>query len=389
MEMILGKMGEVVLKGGNRPQFISRMLRVIRARLKPLGRFNIYEMQSTVYVEPQDEDIDCDEAFEIVKRVFGLVAVVRAYDCEKELKAIQRAACEKLAPALERARTFKVETKRSDKRFPLGSPEISREVGAAVLEAFPHLKVDVHSPDTTVYVEVRDRAAYVHTDPTPGAGGLPQGSAGRAAVLLSGGIDSPVAAWMMARRGLELEAVHFFSYPYTSERAKQKVLDLAKILVKHTGYMTVHVVPFTEIQERIRDRCPEEYFTILMRRSMMRIADRVAELHGCSALITGESLGQVASQTVKALGATGSVVSRPVFRPLIGMDKEEIVRVSRRIGAFETSILPYEDCCTVFTPKHPKTRPQLEAVEAVEAPAELAELEDAAVANIESIKIPR
>ncbi len=389
MEMILAKMGEVVLKGGNRRQFESKMLRVIRARLRPLGRFNVYAIQSTVYVEPEEETCDCAAAFDTVSKVFGIVSLSRAYACEKDIDAICRAACERLAPELSAAKTFKVESKRSDKRFPLKSPEISSLVGAAVLEAFPHLRVDVYEPDRTVYVEVRDLSAYVHTDPVPGAGGLPQGTAGRAAVLLSGGIDSPVAAWMMARRGLELEAVHFFSYPYTSERAKQKVLDLAKILVRHTGYMTVHVVPFTAIQEKIRDCCPEEYFTLVMRRSMMRIAEAIAKKNACSAIITGESLGQVASQTTLAMGVTEAVTDMPVFRPLIGMDKEEIVKVSRRIGTYDTSILPYEDCCTVFTPKHPRTRPKLELVEEAEAPAELAELERIAVENVEEIRISR
>ena len=389
MEMILAKMGEVVLKGGNRRQFESKMMRALRARLRPLGKFNVYSMQSTVYVEPEEEGIDCGEAFEIAKKVFGIVSLSRAFACEKDIDAICAAACEKLAPELTQAKTFKVESKRSDKRFPMKSPEICRVVGGAILEKFPHLKVDVYNPDRIVYVEVRDLSAYVHTDPVPGAGGLPQATAGRAAVLLSGGIDSPVAAWMMARRGLELEAVHFFSYPYTSERAKQKVLDLAKILVSHTGYMTVHVVPFTAIQERIRDCCPEEYFTIIMRRSMMRISDALAEKLGCPALITGESLGQVASQTTLAMSATEAVTKRPVFRPLIGMDKEEIVQISRRIGTFDTSILPYEDCCTVFTPKHPRTRPKLELVEEAEAPAELAELEKWAVENVEEIRISR
>ena len=386
MEMILGKMGEVVLKGQNRRAFESRLLRSLRYRLRPYGAFNVYAMQSTVYVEPVGEEADAETAFEVVRRIFGLVAVSRAYPCEKDLRAISAEAVLRLGPALRKAATFKVETKRSDKAFPYTSPEISREVGGDILEAIPTLKVDVNHPEVTVYVEIRDRAAYVHTDPTPGAGGLPQGTGGRAMALLSGGIDSPVAAYLMAKRGLELEAVHFFSYPYTSERAKDKVLTLAKIVAGHIGYFPVHVVPFTAVQERIRDTVPEEYFTLIMRRSMMRIASAVAEKNECEALITGESLGQVASQTMAALAVTEDAAGLPVFRPCIGMDKEEIVTVSRKIGAFETSILPYEDCCTVFTPRHPRTRPKLSEVLEVERAADLAALEAEAVAATERIR---
>ena len=386
MEIILGKMGEVVLKGQNRRQFENRLLSTLRHRLRRYGAFNVYAMQSTVYVEPVSEDADGEMAFEITRRLFGLAAVSRAYSCAKNVDDIFRTAIDRLSPSLGAAASFKVETRRSDKAFPMTSPEISREVGGRIAEAFPALRVDVKTPAVTVYVEVRDRAAYVHTDPTPGAGGLPQGTAGRAAIMLSGGIDSPVAAYMMAKRGLELEGIHFFSYPYTSERAKDKVLRLASILAGHTGYLPVHVVPFTAVQERIRDRCPEEYFTIIMRRSMMRIACAVAERNECRALVTGESLGQVASQTLAALAVTEEAASMPVFRPCIGLDKEEIVTISRRIGAFETSILPYEDCCTVFTPRHPRTKPRLADVLEVEKAAELEELEAEAIAAVERVK---
>ncbi len=386
MEIILGKMGEVVLKGQNRRQFENRLLSTLRHRLRRYGAFNVYAMQSTVYVEPVSEDADGEMAFEITRRLFGLAAVSRAYSCAKNVDDISRTAIDRLSPSLGAAASFKVETRRSDKAFPMTSPEISREVGGRIAEAFPALRVDVKTPAVTVYVEVRDRAAYVHTDPTPGAGGLPQGTAGRAAIMLSGGIDSPVAAYMMAKRGLELEGIHFFSYPYTSERAKDKVLRLASILAGHTGYLPVHVVPFTAVQERIRDRCPEEYFTIIMRRSMMRIACAVAERNECRALVTGESLGQVASQTLAALAVTEEAASMPVFRPCIGLDKEEIVTISRRIGAFETSILPYEDCCTVFTPRHPRTKPRLADVLEVEKAAELEELEAEAIAAVERVK---
>jgi len=387
MEVILGKMGEVVLKGLNRRNFESRMLRSLRYRLLKAGNFKVYAIQSTVYVEPLDEDADTTLAFELTKRLFGLVSVSLSYSCEKDIVKITEAAKKKLGVELSRAKTFKVESKRSDKNFPMSSIEISQTVGGDLHDAFPHLTVDLHNPEVTVYVEVRDFAAFVHTNPSKGAGGLPPGTSGRAAILLSGGLDSPVAAYMMAKRGLELEGIHFYSYPYTSERAKQKVLTLAEILTTHVGYMTVHIVPFTQIQEKIHDECPEEYFTLIMRRSMMRISDAIAKKNECDALITGESLGQVASQTIKALGVTGDVATLPVFRPLIGMDKEEIVRISRKIDTYETSILPYEDCCTVFTPKHPRTNPRLSEVEKIEQAANLEPFEAVAIENVEAIQI--
>ncbi|MDR1117067.1 MAG: tRNA 4-thiouridine(8) synthase ThiI [Oscillospiraceae bacterium] len=387
MEILLGKMGEVVLKGLNRRQFENRMLKNIRYRLNRIGRFKVYAVQSAVYAEPESGDADMDAAFAAMQKVFGLVLVSRAYRCEKDITDIIETVKRELAADLKRAKTFKVEAKRSDKSFYMKSPEISAEVGGALHDAFDGIAVDLKNPEVTVFVEIRDYAAFVHTDPVAGAGGLPGGTAGRAALLLSGGIDSPVAAYMMAKRGLELEAVHFFSYPYTSERAKQKVLKLAKKLVEYCGYMTVHVVPFTRIQERIQRDYPEEYFTLIMRRSMMRISEAVARLNECTALITGESLGQVASQTVEAMAVTEAVTAMPVFRPVVGMDKEEIVKIARRIDTFETSILPYEDCCTVFTPKHPKTKPRLSAILELEEKAPLDELEKEAVDKVERIQI--
>ena len=284
-------------------------------------------------------------------------------------------------------KSFKVESKRSDKRFPLNSIQISQDIGGRIAEEFPQVAVDVHNPSYVVNVEVRETAAYVHGPSVPGAGGLPTGTGGRAAVLLSGGIDSPVAGYMIAKRGVELECIHFFSYPYTSEQAKEKVLELARIMTKYCGRMTVDIVGFTEIQEAIRDNCKEEYFTIIMRRFMMRISERIARDHGAKCLVTGENLGQVASQTMDAMAVTGAVLNMPLFCPLIGMDKEEIVTIARRIGTMETSILPYEDCCTVFTPKHPKTKPVLALVEAEEAKMDVEGLIARAIENTEKVAI--
>ena len=281
--------------------------------------------------------------------------------------------------------TFRCQAKRSDKRFPLKSPEIAREVGGALLAAYPQLKVQMDGAQTEVHIEVRDKSAYVYADRVHGAGGMPTGTNGRAMLLLSGGIDSPVAGHMMAKRGLELEAVHFFSYPYTSQEAKQKTLHLAELLAEYCGPVRVHVVPFTKVQDQIRRNCQEDLFTVLMRRFMMRIAEQVARQRGCGALITGESLGQVASQTMEAIGVTNAVCQLPVLRPAIGMDKEEIVAIARRIGTFETSILPYEDCCTVFTPRHPQTKPKLDKVLEEEAKLDVAALVEQAVAGVETI----
>ena len=358
-EIFLMKLGEVVLKGANKRQFEGRLRQNVRRRMKPYGEFDVYIMQSTVYVEPMDDHADVDGAWEACHSIFGVVSLCRCRPCEKNLDAIYDAIEAYLGDDLDCTASFKVESKRSDKAFPLTSIAISQEIGGRLAEAHPTCEVDVHHPEYTVYVEVRDLAAYVHGPAEPGAGGLPTGVGGRAMCLLSGGIDSPVAAYMMAKRGMEIESVHFFSYPYTSQLAKDKVLELARLVTRYSGRMTVNVVSFTEIQETIRDNCPEEYFTLIMRRFMMEIAQRIAKQDGCGALITGENLGQVASQTMEAMTVTGAVVDIPVFMPLVGMDKEEIVTIARKIGTLETSILPYEDCCTVFTPRHPKTKPTL------------------------------
>ena len=358
-EIFLLKLGEIVLKGANKRQFENKLRQNVRRRMKAFGEFDVYLMQSTVYVQPMNEECDVDGAWEACNSIFGVVSLCRCRPCEKNLDAIFNAIEEYLGDDLDCAKSFKVESKRSDKAFPMTSIQLSQAIGGRLAEAHPHVEVDVHHPDYTVYVEVRDLAAYVHGPAKPGAGGLPTGVGGRSMVLLSGGIDSPVAAYMIAKRGVEIECVHFFSYPYTSELAKNKVLELARLVTRYSGRMTVNIVSFTEIQEAIRDNCPEEYFTLVMRRFMMEISMRIGKQHGCGCLVTGENLGQVASQTMEAMAVTGAVVDIPIFMPLIGMDKEEIVTISRKIGTFETSVLPYEDCCTVFTPKHPKTKPTI------------------------------
>ena len=358
-EIFLLKLGEIVLKGTNKRQFENRLRQNVRRRMKAYGNFDVYIMQSTVYVEPMDDAADVDGAWDACRTIFGLVSLCRCRPCEKNIESIYQAVEEYLGDDLDCAESFKVESKRSDKAFPMNSIAISQEIGGRLAEAHPTCRVDVHHPAYTVYVEVRDLAAYVHGPAEPGAGGLPTGVGGRAMCLLSGGIDSPVAAYMIAKRGVEVEAVHFFSYPYTSQLAKDKVIELARLVTKYCGRMTLNIVSFTRIQEAIRDNCPEEFFTLIMRRFMMEISQRIGKEHGCGALITGENLGQVASQTMEAMTVTGAVVDIPVFMPLVGMDKEEIVTIARKIGTLETSILPYEDCCTVFTPKHPKTKPTL------------------------------
>ena len=386
-EIFLLKLGEIVLKGANKRQFEARLRQNVRRRMKHYGNFDVYLMQSTVYVEPMDDDCDVDGAWEACRSIFGVVSLCRCRACDKNLDAIFHAIEEYLGDDLDCAKSFKVESKRSDKAFPMGSIQISQAIGGRLAEAHPSVKVDVHHPDYTVFVEIRDLAAYVHGPAEPGAGGLPTGAAGRAMCLLSGGIDSPVAAYMMGKRGLEIECVHFFSYPYTSQLAKDKVVELARLVTRYTGKMTLNVVSFTEIQEAIRDNCPEEYFTLIMRRFMMEISQRIALHDGCGALITGENLGQVASQTMEAMTVTGAVVDIPIFMPLIGFDKEEIVTIARKIGTMDTSILPYEDCCTVFTPKHPKTKPTIGQLLVAESKLNREELIARALENIERIKV--
>ena len=386
-EMILLKLGELVLKGANRYTFEDKLKSNLARRLKSHGKFRVYSRQSTTYIEPLSDECDMDAAYDAAKKVFVAVGVSRAKACAKTKEAMLETVRTYLAGNLVGEKTFKVESKRADKSFPMTSIQLSQWVGGELDELYPNLHVDVHNPALTIHLEVRDYAAFVHADPEPGAGGLPVGTSGRAMSLLSGGIDSPVASWMMAKRGIALEMVHFYSYPYTSPEAKEKVLDLARLLTPWTGRLIVHVVPFTHIQEELRRACPEELFTLLMRRFMMRIAEGMARRTGCRALVTGESLGQVASQTMDAMAVTGAVASLPVFRPLVGMDKEEVVRIARKIGTFETSILPYEDCCTVFTPRHPRTRPHLDEIEAAEAVLDVEALVQEALDATERVKI--
>jgi len=386
-EIILLKLGEVVLKGLNRRAFEDKLLANIRRRLQHCGDYRVSSKQSTIYVEPNGPDCDLDEAYAACRQVFGVIAVTRALPCPKDKDAIFHCARNYLDKELRAARTFKVETRRSDKQFPMNSMQISQYVGGLLHDAYPHLRVDVHDPELCVHVEVREKAAYVHAPSQPGAGGLPIGMGGTAVSLLSGGIDSPVACHMIAKRGVKLELVHFFSPPYTSVQAKEKVVALAKLLAPWCGRMVLHVVPFTEIQETIRANCPEDHFTLIMRRFMMRLAQGVAQRTGAKALVTGESLGQVASQTMDALAVSDQVCTLPVLRPVIGMDKAEIVRLARQIGTFETSILPYEDCCTVFTPRHPRTHPVLTDVLEYEKALDIDGLVERALSGVERIRI--
>ncbi len=365
-EVILIKNGELALKGLNRHIFEDLLIKNMKHRLSETGKFSFIRAQSTIVAEPESENTDLDSAVEKLKKVFGIAAFSRAAAVEKDFQTILTTAGAYLENDLMCASTFKVEAKRSDKKFPLNSPEICREAGGYLLNKFPHLTVDVHNPDITVNIEIRDNYAYIHGRQIKGAGGMPTGSSGKAALLISGGIDSPVAGYMMAKRGLELTAVHFASPPYTSERAEQKVHSLLGQVAKYSGKIGLWVVPFTEIQEKIKDECPEDIFTVIMRRMMMRVAQIIAARENAGALITGESVGQVASQTMPAIACTDAVCEIPVFRPLIGMDKDEVIEISRKIETFDISILPFEDCCTVFTPKHPKTRPTMQYVEEAE-----------------------
>ncbi|MBQ3969181.1 MAG: tRNA 4-thiouridine(8) synthase ThiI [Clostridia bacterium] len=381
-EIILVKVGEIALKGLNRKNFEDLLIKNIKRKIHKLGRFEVVASQSTIRITPLDDFIDMDETAQKLSKVFGVVAFSRACIAEKDIEKIKETAAEYLKPIFSENISFKVESKRSDKKFPYGSPEISKMVGGYLADTFPNVTVDVHDPDVTVTVEIRDFAAYVHASVEEGAGGLPVSCGGKAAILISGGIDSPVAAYMMARRGIELSAIHFASPPYTSERAEEKVRDLLEIVSDYSGKMNMYTVPFTKIQEEIQKNSPEELFTIIMRRLMMNIAQRIAKNIGCQALITGESLGQVASQTIGALACTDEAADMPVFRPLIGMDKKDIIDISKKINTFETSCLPYEDCCTVFTPRHPRTKPKIELVRKAQAAVDWEDMIREAVENV-------
>ena len=361
-EILLCKYGEIVLKGANRRYFEETLCKTLRFRAKHYGNFNITRSQSTLTIEPLDDKADVDGMFESASKVFGIVGISRCAVCEKDMARIEETVRDYIPQFLIGKKSFKVIAKRSDKRFPLDSMQISAQVGGYVLSCVPQIRVDVHDPEIVVHVEIRENFAYIHAGQFKGAGGMPVGTNGKGLLLLSGGIDSPVAGFMIAKRGVLLEAVHFESFPYTSERAREKVFELAREVAQYAGSLNVHVVSLTHIQEELVKHCEEDYFTLLLRRYMMAIADRLAHKLDCGALITGESLGQVASQTMQAIGVTDPMTSLPVFRPCIGMDKEEIIQIARKIGTFETSIQPYEDCCTVFTPKHPRTRPELAKV---------------------------
>ena len=381
-EVILLKYGELILKGLNKSRFENQLLNDLAKKIKKVGEYKITKAQSTVYVFPQDEDAadDIGKAYEECKKVFGIVALCRACEVEKDMDVILKTLPEYIKPKMEKSRTFKVETKRSDKHFPLQSPEISKLCGGAILSRFPHLKVDVENPDVVVRVEIRDFGAYLHCGTEDGAGGMPKGSAGKALLLLSGGIDSPVAGFLTAKRGVTVDAVHFESYPYTSEQAREKVIELANIMCDYMGGMYLNVISVTHIQEEIRDKCREEYFTLILRRFMMRLAQRLALKYDDKGIITGESIGQVASQTLGAMAVTNAVLDKvPAYRPLIAMDKEEIIKISRKIGTYDTSILPYEDCCTVFTPRHPVTNPILENIEKEEQKLDIEALVEEAI----------
>lgn len=384
-KIILLKLGEIVLKGLNRKKFEDKLINNIRGVLK--GEEYILKIaQSTIYLFPKD-NFNFENSIEKLKNVFGIVSIVIAHELPKDMDKICESAPVLLKDLLSDAKTFKCESKRSDKSFPYKSPEINLKLGEAILNAFPSLKVDVHNPDVTVITEIRDYGAYIHTGRIKGAGGMPVGSNGKATLLLSGGIDSPVAGYMTAKRGVAINGVHFYSYPYTSERAKDKVIKLARLIAKYTGPFNLFVVPFTQPQLDIYEKCPEDELTIIMRRVMMKIAEGIAKKHKSIGLITGESIGQVASQTLESLAVTDASTDLPVIRPLIAMDKDEIVTIAKKINTFETSILPYEDCCTVFVPKHPKTKPRIDKIIEDEKVLDMENILETCINNCEIIKI--
>lgn len=387
-KIILVRYGEILLKGLNRPVFENKLIENIKRALYGLGKISVSRSQARIYIEPEDENYDFEKAIDLLKKVFGIVSVSPVWKIETDFEKLKERSLVMVKGLIERKRfgTFKVETKRGNKRFPMDSPEISRELGAHILENVPGLSVNVNNPEFILYVEVRE-FTYIYSEIFPAVCGMPLGSNGKAMLLLSGGIDSPVAGWMIAKRGVEIEAVHFYSYPYTSERAKEKVIELAKLLASYCYKINLHIVPFTDIQLEINEKCPQDQMTIIMRRVMMTISERIAKKTGALALVTGESLGQVASQTMQSLAVTNSVVDMPVFRPLIGMDKNEVIELARKIGTFETSILPYEDCCTVFVAKHPVTKPRLDKIVASESKIDLEDLIEKAIENTEIITI--
>ena len=386
--IILVRYGEIFLKGSNKPMFESRLIKNIKKVLYGLGTITVSRSQSRIYVESNDENYPIDEAIMRLTKVFGISSVSPVQKLETDQDMIYKEAIRMTKEVLAKYRheTFKVETKRADKTFPLKSMDFSSHLGAVLLKEIPQLKVDVHNPDFIVHVEIREYT-YVYSEIIPSVNGLPVGSNGRATLLISGGIDSPVAGWMVAKRGVKLEGVHFYSYPYTSEKAKEKVIRLTKILSQYNLGMKLHIIPFTEIQLAINQHCPQDYLTIIMRRFMMKIAERIALDSGSLGLVTGEAIGQVASQTLESLLVTDNSVSLPVYRPCIGMDKSEVVEISKRIETYETSILPYEDCCTVFVAKHPVIKPNLEKTIKFESVLNIEELIQNAIENVEVMHI--
>lgn len=387
--VILIRYGEIHLKGQNRPFFEKALHKNIKNSLRSFPDVKVIRAQGRYYVENYEDEASIIDA---LTRVFGIVSISPAYKLGKDF-AVLGAAVEQMTATYLAQRpgdtivSFKVESRRADKTYPLNSMDISKKLGSRLLSAYPdRLKVDVHDPDLRVNVEIREHA-YIYHQVIKGAGGMPVGTNGKAALLLSGGIDSPVAGYMIAKRGVSLTAIHYHSFPYTSDRSKQKVIDLARHLTRYSGPFRLHIVPFTEIQQELYEKCPDSQLTVLMRRFMMKIAEQIAIKEGAKALITGESIGQVASQTIEALGVTNDAVSLPVFRPLIGLDKVEIMDIAQEIGSYETSILPYEDCCTIFTPKHPVTHPKLERIKASEKLVDGDRLIAEAVSNTELIRL--
>jgi thiamine biosynthesis protein ThiI len=387
-KVILIRYGEILLKGLNRSMFESKLISNIKRSVRKLGRVTVRKSQARIYIEPHEDNYNFDEAIELVSKVFGIVSVSPVWRIDSDYNTIKEYSFKMVKDLVERKgySTFKVETKRGNKQFPMDSLEISRDLGAHILKNVPELSVDVKNPQFILYVEVRD-FTYIYSEIIPAVCGMPVGTNGKAMLLLSGGIDSPAAGWMIAKRGVEIDAVHYYSYPYTSERAKEKVIELAKILASYCYNINLHIVPFTDIQMEIYEKCPHEELTIIMRRIMMQIAEKIAEKTGSLALVTGESIGQVASQTIHSLAVTNAAVSMPVFKPLIGMDKNEVVNIAKKIGTYETSILPYEDCCTVFVAKHPVTRPKLDRIVLSESKLDLAGLMDKAIENTEVMTI--
>jgi thiamine biosynthesis protein ThiI len=385
-KVLIVRYGEIALKGLNKPYFIHKLITEIHKSLKDLGKLNVSSSNGLIFI-----DIDKYNEMDVINRVikvFGIVSVSPSYEIEKDIDTICEVALQHVRERIEEEgyKTFKVETRRADKSFPIKSPEISRKVGGYILSHLNTLKVDVHEPEMFLYVDVRNRA-YIYSEKILGYGGLPLGTNGKVMLLLSGGIDSPVAGWMMAKRGVEIEAIHYHSYPFTSERAKEKVIELAKILTKYCGKIRFYSVNLLPIQQEINEKCPAEEMTILSRRFMMKIAEKVAIERNCHGLVTGESIGQVASQTMESLVVTDAAVGLPVFRPLIALDKVDIMNIAKKIDTYETSILPYEDCCTVFLPKRPVTKPHLDRILLSEQKLEMDQLIEDAIENMEIIEV--